>query len=134
MWKLQESVATYYNDPTITTSQLACYCITIDQQIRTCLEKRDQASKKPEGPERMSSKPTPYPQTLTKPVSSECLTTTKASLSPTGLKCYNCFELGHISRDCPKPPTKHTKQIRAAKIAQVSGKKEVNENPGKEHF
>jgi hypothetical protein len=132
-WKLQESVATYYNDLTITTSQLARYCTTIDQQIRTRFEKRDQASKKPEGPERMSSKPTPRPQVPTNPLSSERLTTTKAGPSLTGLKCYNCFESGHLSRDCPKPPTERTRQIQAAKIAQVSDEKEVNENPGKEH-
>jgi hypothetical protein len=49
-WKLQESVATYYNDLTITLSQFARYCTTYDQQIRTRLEKREQSAKKPEEP------------------------------------------------------------------------------------
>jgi hypothetical protein len=41
MWKLQEAVAIYYNDPAIMTSQLVRYCTTIDQQIRTRLERHN---------------------------------------------------------------------------------------------
>ncbi|KAI9775774.1 MAG: hypothetical protein M1839_000902 [Geoglossum umbratile] len=33
-WKLHESITTYYNDPAVSTSQFAWYCITNDQQIR----------------------------------------------------------------------------------------------------
>jgi hypothetical protein len=30
-WKLQEAVATYYNDPMVTLTQFARYCTTNDQ-------------------------------------------------------------------------------------------------------
>ena len=45
-WKLQEAVATYYNDPTITLSQFARHCTTNDHQIRSRLEKRERAARK----------------------------------------------------------------------------------------
>ncbi|KAH0551509.1 hypothetical protein GP486_007276 [Trichoglossum hirsutum] len=48
-WKLQEAVATYYNDSTITLSQFAKHCTTNDQQIQARLEKHDRTTRKPDG-------------------------------------------------------------------------------------
>ncbi|KAI9861118.1 MAG: hypothetical protein M1813_005547 [Trichoglossum hirsutum] len=42
------------------------------------------------------------------------------STSRTELKCYNCFELEHLSQNCPKLKTERTKQVLAAKLAAVS--------------
>ena len=117
-WKLQESVATYYNDPTVSMSQFARYCTTNDQQIRNRFEKRDQASRKAEDSNKTSSKQTSRPRTATSPTSTDRQISQKSG--GTDLKCYNCFELGHISRDCPKPKTERTKQILAAKLATVT--------------
>ncbi|KAH0559265.1 hypothetical protein GP486_004220 [Trichoglossum hirsutum] len=47
IWKLQEAVATYYNDSSITFSQFAYYCTTNNQQIHAHLEKHDRTTKKP---------------------------------------------------------------------------------------
>jgi hypothetical protein len=55
-WKLQESVAMYYNNSTIITSQLTWYCTTNDQQIRTHLEKCDQTLKHSENSNKLSLK------------------------------------------------------------------------------
>ncbi|KAH0536339.1 hypothetical protein GP486_008889, partial [Trichoglossum hirsutum] len=44
------------------------------------------------------------------------------SAGTTELKCYNCFELGHISRNCPKPKTEKTKQVLVAKLTEVSAR------------
>ncbi|KAH0538627.1 hypothetical protein GP486_008763, partial [Trichoglossum hirsutum] len=49
IWKLQEAVVTYYNDPTVTLNQFAKHCTTNDQQIRVRLEKQDQTARKPDG-------------------------------------------------------------------------------------
>jgi hypothetical protein len=46
------------------------------------------------------------------------------------LKYYNCFELGHISYNCPKPRTERTKQVLTTKLAVVlTGSMEVLEKP-----
>ena len=117
-WKLQESVATYYNDPIVTTSQFARHYTTNDQQIQNWFERRDQASKKAEDPDKVGSRQTPRPRAAINPMSTVQHTSPKAG--STDLKYYNCFEPGHISRDCPKPKTKRIKQILATKLAAVS--------------
>ncbi|KAI9767942.1 MAG: hypothetical protein M1839_004306 [Geoglossum umbratile] len=117
-WKLQEFIATYYNDPTISTSQFARHCITNDQQIHNWFEKRDQASKKAEDSDKASSRQAPHPRTAIRPMSLEKYRPLKTG--NTDLKYYNCFEPGHISWDCPKPKTERTKQILATKLAAVS--------------
>ncbi|KAI9781521.1 MAG: hypothetical protein M1839_005936 [Geoglossum umbratile] len=58
---LQESVAAYYNDPTVSTSRFARYCTTNDQQIRNRFQRRDQASKKAKDPDKASSREAPRP-------------------------------------------------------------------------
>ncbi|KAH0558341.1 hypothetical protein GP486_004997, partial [Trichoglossum hirsutum] len=45
--------------------------------------------------------------------------TCEQPVATTELKCYNCFGLGHISRNCSNPKTEKTKQILAAKLAEV---------------
>jgi hypothetical protein len=129
-WKLQEAVATYYNDPGVTLSQFARYCTTNDQQIRSRLEKRERAERKPEGPRKATLAQAQPPRT-DKTTSSSSVKPAAPGLPTTRpeLKCYNCFELGHISRDCPKPKTERTKQALAAKLATLSARTgDVSEN------
>jgi predicted house-cleaning noncanonical NTP pyrophosphatase (MazG superfamily) len=117
-WKLQESVATYYNDPAISTNQFARFCTTIDQQIRSRFEKRDQAPRKHEDTGKPAPKQALQPRILARPTDAKALPPLKLSIPD--LKCYNCFQPGHILRDCPKPKTERTKQVLAAKLASLS--------------
>lgn len=130
-WKLQEAVATYYNDPAISLAQFARHCTTNDQQIQSRLEKRDRAIKKPDEIRKgtagqASLSPTNKSQELEK------MTTRKPPAVKAELKCYNCFEPGHISRDCPKPKTERTKQVLAAKLAALTARVEPDFQPGNE--
>jgi len=122
-WKLQEVVAMYYNDPAITLSQFARHCTTNDQQIRTRLEKRDRTTRKPEDARKAAGGQT-HPSRPSKVTEGEGVpqAARRQPASTTELKCYNCFEPGHIVRNCPKPKTEKTKQILAAKLAEVSAR------------
>ena len=126
IWKLQEAVATYYNDPTVTLSQFARHCTTNDQQIRTRLEKRERALKKTDDTRRGAAGQTPPPRT-SKAADNE--KTAARRLPTTELKCYNCFEPGHMSRDCPRPKTERTKQVLAAKLAALTTRTETEGEP-----
>ncbi|KAH0555939.1 hypothetical protein GP486_006116, partial [Trichoglossum hirsutum] len=46
IWKLQEAVAIYYNDPSVTLNQFAKHCTTNDQQIWARLERCDWTTRK----------------------------------------------------------------------------------------
>ena len=122
-WKLQEVVAMYYNDPAITLSQFARHCTTNDQQIRSHLEKRDRTTRKPEDACKAAGGQT-HPSRPSKVTEGEGVpqAARRQPASTTELKCYNCFEPGHIVRNCPKPKTEKTKQILAAKLAEVSAR------------
>jgi hypothetical protein len=133
-WKLQEAVATYYNNPAIRTTEFARYCTTNDQQIRARYEKKEQASKKAnEG----TDKPSPGGAPRTKPAPKTPATDKPAAPKPgsSDLKCYNCNGFGHMSRNCPEPKTEYTKQVLAAKLAALTaselskGTEQGNEDP-----
>jgi Zinc knuckle len=132
-WKLQETVATYYNNPDVSTTEFARHCTTNDQQIRARYERKDQTSKKADGADKSSPGSTPRQRPSGKPPSVDKPVAPKPGA--TDLKCYNCNELGHISRDCPKPRTERTKQVLAAKLAAVStstdteGTEQGNDSP-----
>jgi hypothetical protein len=122
-WKLQEVVAMYYNDPAVTLSQFARHCTTNDQQIRTRLEKRDRTARKPEDTRKAMPEQAPTRQTSKTTEGEKAPQPTRGQpAAATELKCYNCFEPGHIARNCPKPKTEKTKQILAAKLAEVSAR------------
>jgi hypothetical protein len=125
-WKLQESVAVYYNDPAVTTNQFARFCTTFDQQIRSRLEKRDQTPRKYEDTNKTVPKQALQPKVLAKSTDTKALSLPRVSAPE--LKCYNCFGPGHISRDCSKPKTEQTKQVLAAKLAALSA--DINPTSG----
>lgn len=127
-WKLQEAVATYYNDPAVTLAQFAKHCTTNDQQIRARCDRRERTTRKVDEARRVPDRQTPPPAGRTtddkKPIA--------RGLPVAELKCYNCYELGHIARDCSKPKTERTKQFLAAKLAALSPRREAepeNEKP-----
>jgi hypothetical protein len=123
MWKLQEAVAMYYNDPTVTLSQFAKYCTTNDQQIRARLEKRDRTARKMDGARKATPEQAPTQRTGKATEGEKAPQPSRRQpAGATELKCYNCFEPGHVARNCPKPKTEKTKQILAAKLAEVSAR------------
>ena len=65
------------------------------------------------------------PQISAKTTSPEKPVTPKSPMA--NLKCYNCFELGHISYDYTKPKTEWTKQILTTKLAVVEPPKAPGE-------
>ncbi|KAI9866043.1 MAG: hypothetical protein M1813_002010 [Trichoglossum hirsutum] len=119
--KLQKAVVTYYNDLTVTLTQFAQHCMTNDQQIRTCLKKRDRVLKKLEDVDKTSSRQMQLSRAF-KLTSIEKAAVLKngTSTSETESKCYNCFELRHLLQNCSKLKTKRTKQVLAAKLTAVS--------------
>jgi len=117
-WKLQEAVATYYNDPAVTLSRFAQHCTTNDQQIRARFEKRERAARKPEEARKASTGQDQPPRAIR--ADNDRTTLHQQPTTRPELKCYNCFEPGHMSRDCSKPKTERTKQALAAKLATVS--------------
>ena len=118
-WKLQEAVSTYYNNPAIDMTEFARYCTTNDQQIKARYNRKDQSAKKTESKGSSSLAPTVVPtrKTIYQPASTDKAATAKSGIID--VKCYNCNEYGHISRDCPKPRTERTKQVIASKLAPV---------------
>ena len=138
-WKLQEAVATYYNDPAITLSQFTRHCTTNDQQIRSRLEKRDRAAGRAQEARKGTGigngtrgPPSPSRTSTSKASDSEKTVTRRPAAAKADLKCYNCFEPGHISRDCPKPKTERTKQVLAAKLAALTTRTEADAEPENE--
>ena len=115
-WKLQESVSTYYNDPAVDMTEFARHCTTNDQQIKARYNKKGQTTKKADNPGRMTPTVVATRKTFYQPTSTDKSATKPGTID---VKCYNCNDYGHISRDCPKPRTERTKQVMAAKLAPV---------------
>jgi len=124
--KLQESVAIYYNDPSIDVTQFAQRCTTIDQQNRVRQGKQDRMAKRFSKNTAASSTTgyVPPQQQAIKPfvpssIPSRTSSTDKLPLTtPAGngkatdmsaIQCYNCGEYGHYQSDCtqPKSTRKH---------------------------
>jgi hypothetical protein len=116
--KLQEAVAIYYNDPNIRTTQFAKHCTTNDQQISARAGKKEQLFRKAEALENLSTRSFVRSRANIKDPSVEKAAAPRTSA--TDLKCYNCNEFGHISRECSKPRTERTKQALVAKLVAVS--------------
>ena len=133
-WKLQEAVATYYNNPAIRTTEFARYCTTNDQQIRARYEKKEQASKKAN---KDTDKPSPGGAPRTKPAPKTPVIDKPAApkLGSSDLKYYNCNGFGHMSRNYPEPKIEYIKQVLAAKLAALTiselskGIEQGNEDP-----
>jgi hypothetical protein len=120
-WKLQEAVATYYNDPSITLAQFARHCTTNDQQIRARLEKRDRTVRRPEDARKaMTTQSLRAGKATEEEKAPQVNRRQPVAATTMELKCYNCYEVGHIAWNCPKPKTERTRQVLAAKLAAVS--------------
>jgi hypothetical protein len=113
-WKLQEMVATYYNDSSIDLTTFARHCTTNDQQVRARYGRKDtQQAKKTETTSRANSSANfLYKAKTTQPfrntTATDQVTTTK--LYTPEMKCFNCFKLGHMARECPEPQTERSKE------------------------
>jgi NCAIR mutase (PurE)-related protein len=126
-WKLQEAVATYYNNPNVTTTAFARHCTTNDQQIRARLDKRERLPKaenlkKPSyesGTKDKTSKLTSTSKTTSASTEANPETQKLGSGGRSDLKCYNCNKFGHISKYCPEARTEAT-TLALARMAKGS--------------
>jgi hypothetical protein len=124
--KLQESVHTYYNDPSVNATRFAQYYTTNDQQIKAIYEKTKEYKKTGAVPVKFTSGTIP-PYTLreyaSKEEPKEPISTALVKYVPpykrkqrpiktedlSTVKYYNCNEFGYYIRYCPVLHSKETK-------------------------
>ena len=101
-WKLQELVGVYYMDLAIITIQFTQYCTTVDQLHWSRFDKRGLNQRKLESVTATTrpAKPVAQPRALTTERPTEPVQRAPPR-QPLELKCYNCFETGYMSKDCP---------------------------------
>jgi hypothetical protein len=122
--KLQESVRTYYNDPSVDATRFAQYCTTNDQQIKAIYEKTKEYKKTGAGPAKFTSGATPSyapkeePKEPKEPISTALVKYVpphKRKQRPmktedlSAVKCFNCNEFGHYVKYCPLRRSEETK-------------------------
>jgi Zinc knuckle len=127
-WKLQESVAVYYNDSDYSLHRFSTMCAVVDRQIRERLDKTPQASEKPKTPT-ATTKDTPKPTTRhTLEVGGQTKTAeTDAAPKPT-MTCYNCRKPGHMARKCPKPMTSQRKRFSSNVVKELADAESGNDD------
>lgn len=133
-WKLQEAVAVYYNDETCTLHEFSVKCAMNDRQIRDRLDKYNLQGRskplssniaKPKDPKVRADKPKAWiPKPQDKPE-------TLPAYTPSSIVCHNCKEQGHISRHCPKPKTRETKEY-LAKVQKRAKEQAETDSSGSE--
>lgn len=139
-WKLQESVAVYYNDDALNSTEFAAKCATIDRQIKERLAKAPKFVRKTSAESADKSLASTKDQKNTRGPSEAVKLVSKPTAYPaqTDVICYNCQETGHISRNCTKPLTKRSREAMTAALekrfqdqGEITGSEEDDES-GKE--
>lgn len=126
---------------TLTFPKMCEYLTTMDSDQRATLAQR-QLLRAANPKTTATSAPRVFPFTRTIPASTNLtiktpvIATKPAEVHAKPIKCYNCFELGHYSRDCPKPKSANLLEIEAAlheMVAQQLGLEETS-SPSEEEI
>jgi hypothetical protein len=127
-WKLQESVAVYYNDDTYNLHRFSTMCATIDRQIQERLDRIPQAPEKPKTPTG-PKKDTPKQTTgYAKEVGGQAKAVETDEAPKSAITCYNCQKPGHMARKCPEPLTDKRKRYLSNVVKQLADAESGNDD------